>query len=210
MTREHKFLRLIDFSTSTSELGEGKEVSLKLLINKLNFINFQDGIVQAVFKHAKYDRTISLPATPQPCADSRLDCLWADSKVAYRQLQAYEFQHILITDERKFFVVKPEVTSINDQGISFLLPKTCQEVSSRKACRHLCEGVAVQLFQNSALFPGTLVDFTAVSLRVEVTVAPPQTFRWINSGSPRRSTGRSTGCGCRMNPSQRRSAGSNR
>jgi hypothetical protein len=180
MTRVHRFPRLIDTSSTTSEHGEGKDVSQKLLINKLNYINFQDGVVQAVFKHARYDRTISLPAKPQPCADSRLDCLWADSEVAHRQLKAYEFQHLFISDERKLFVVKPEVTSINDLGISFLLPKTCQEVSSRKACRHLCEGVKVQLIQNSALFQGTLVDFTAVSLRVEVTAAPPQTFRWIN------------------------------
>jgi hypothetical protein len=179
MTREHQFLRLIETSSTTSE-HESKDVSQKLLINKLNYINFQDGFVQAVFKHTRYDSIISLPAKPQPCADSRLDCLWADSKVTHSQLQAYAFQHILINDERKLFVVKPEVTAIHDRGISFQLPKTCQEVSSRKACRHSCEGVAVQLFQNSALFQGTLVDFTAVSLRVEVTVSPPQTFRWIN------------------------------
>ena len=34
-----------------------KKVKLKRLVNKLNFINFQDGTILVVFKHTKYDHT---------------------------------------------------------------------------------------------------------------------------------------------------------
>ncbi|GFE58998.1 PilZ domain-containing protein [Geobacter sp. AOG1] len=184
MTLAQQFPRLIHPAITDHDQNEGKSVGKKLLINKLNFINFQDGTLQIVFKHTRYDRTISLPAKPQPCNGSTLDCAWADSEVAHRQLQAYEFQHLLITDERKLFVVIPSVTAITETGISFLLPETCQEVSSRKACRHHCDGIEAQFIQNSALFRGTLIDFSALTLRVEVAVAPPQTYQWINSQSP--------------------------
>ena len=45
----------------------GKRISKTQLINKLNFINFQDGTVLINFSHLKYDKTITLRAAPQPC-----------------------------------------------------------------------------------------------------------------------------------------------
>ena len=185
MALAQQFPRLIDATIpDVNAQSDGKNVSKKLLLNKLNCINFQDGTLQIVFKHTRYDRTISLSAQPQPCAGNILDCVWSDSEVANRQLHSCEFQHILIVDGRKLVVVKPEVTSINEKGIRFLLPETSQEFSNRRACRYLCSGVDVQLVQNSALFTGELVDFNALSLRINVTIAPPQTFQWIRLESP--------------------------
>ena len=185
MTFAQQFPRLIDTTNpDVNEQSDGKNVSKKLLINKLNCINFQDGTLQIVFKHTRYDRTISLSAQPQPCTGSILDCVWADSEVAHRQLHSCEFLHLLIANERKLVVVNPEVTSIDETGMRFLLPETCKEFSTRRACRYQCSDVDVQLVQNSALFKGVLVDFNALSLRIEVSIAPPQTFQWIRLESP--------------------------
>ena len=46
------------------------------LVDKLNFINFQESTVLVNFKHPKYDRIISLPAKPQPCIEDTLICCW--------------------------------------------------------------------------------------------------------------------------------------
>ncbi|RII27321.1 MAG: PilZ domain-containing protein [Geobacter sp.] len=184
MTLAQQFPRLISTSPEVNEQSDGKNVSQKSLLNKLNFINFQDGTLQIIYKHSRYDRTISISAKPQPCTSSILDCNLTDSEITPQQLQAYKFQHLLIADERKFYIVKAEIAAISETGIRLILPETCREFSFRRACRYQCDGVDVQLIQNSALFKGVLVDFNAFSLRIKVTAAPPQTFQWIRVESP--------------------------
>ena len=72
----------IAISIITPQLAEEKEelrkpVNKSRLINKLNFLNFQDGSILVNFKHRKYEKTVSLLAKPQPCLDDSLDCQWA-------------------------------------------------------------------------------------------------------------------------------------
>ncbi|MEA3416842.1 MAG: hypothetical protein U9R02_11925 [Thermodesulfobacteriota bacterium] len=81
-------------------------------------------------------------------------------------------------------MVESESTSISVKGISILIPETCREINSRKAIRHLCKDINIQLIQNSALFYGFLIDFSAFSFRVEAIMVPPQTDQWIDSNSP--------------------------
>ncbi len=154
------------------------------LINKLNFINFQDGTVSVNFKHLRYDKKITLKATPQPCMGDLVDCLWIEDKNITQILQSYRFSNILITNGQKLLKVEPEVIRIDAVGISVLLPETCTEISSRKARRYLCQGISVQLIQNSTVFSGTLMDFNGFSFRVKLTAAPPQTFDWVNPEHP--------------------------
>jgi len=154
------------------------------LINKLNFINFQDGTVSVNFKHLRYDKKITLKATPQPCMGDLVDCLWIEDKNITQILQSYRFSNILITNGPKLLKVEPEVIKIDAVGISVLLTETCTEISSRKARRYLCQGISVQLIQNSTVFSGALMDFNGFSFRVKLTAAPPQTFDWVNPEQP--------------------------
>ena len=63
---------------------ENQEIGIKVgkaqLINKLNFVNFQDGTILINLKHGQYDKEISLKATPQPCNSDLVECLWVDDK----------------------------------------------------------------------------------------------------------------------------------
>jgi hypothetical protein len=79
--------------------------------------------------------------------------------------------------------VKPELIRMDKKVIRLLLPDNGFEISSRTVMRHACKGITAQLIQNSTLFPGTLVDFNACSLKIELKAAPPQTFEWINPES---------------------------
>ena len=166
------------------ELDTEIKVDKTQLINKLNFINFQDGTVSVNFKHLKYDKKITLKATPQPCMGDLVDCLWIEDKNISQILQSYRFSNILITNGQKLLKVEPEVIRIDAVGISVLLPETCTEISSRKARRYLCQGISVQLIQNSTVFSGALMDFNGFSFRVKLTAAPPQTFDWVNPEQP--------------------------
>ena len=154
------------------------------LINKLNYINFQDGTIRINFKHARYDKIISLQACPQPCTGDRLDCLWVAADDVGQRIQSYEFASLLITSGQNLIKVQPEVIRMDEQGISLLLPETCSEVRARKMKRHACRAITVQFIQHSAVFSGSLMDFNGFSFRVKITSAPPQTFDWINSDCP--------------------------
>lgn len=161
-----------------------KQIPRTKLINRLNYLNFQDGSLLVNFKHNKYSRTITLEAKPLPCHDENLECLWVDPSEVLQKIRSSSFENIFIIDGQKLVVATPAVGELNERGISLRLPETAQEVSYRKVRRHLCEGISAQLMQNSAIFEGTLLDFNALSFRVEVEAVPPQTFQWVDPDLP--------------------------
>jgi len=167
-------------STEASNNVTGKQLSKEYLVNKLNFTNFQDSTILINFKHKKYDLSISFHARPKPCSGNKLDCLWVETDEINEKLHSYKFSNFFVIDDTKLLSVTPEVSGINDEGISFTLPETCYEISSRKVARHSCEAINVQLIQNSSFFYGTLTDFNPVSFCIELKIVPPQTFQWLN------------------------------
>jgi hypothetical protein len=166
------------------KLDTAKSIDKAQLINKLNYINFQDGNVQINFNHLKFDKTVTLKARPQPCMGDLVDCLWLEGENTAHTIQAYQFKNLMITNGQKLLKVEPEVIRIDAEGISVLLPESCREISSRKARRYPCEGITVQLIQNSTVFSGALMDFNGFSFRVKLTATPPQTFDWVNPEHP--------------------------
>jgi hypothetical protein len=163
---------------------KGRKVSKAQLINKLNYINFQDGTVLVNFDHLKYDRTITLRATPQPCMGDLVDCLWSEDKDIRQIIQSYAFSNLLIINGRKLLKVEAELVRMDNESISLLLPDACFEITSRRVRRHTCEGIDVQLMQNSTVFSGSLMDFNGFSFRVKINAVPPQTFDWVNPEHP--------------------------
>ena len=161
-----------------------KEVKRKRLINKLNFINFQDGSILVVFKHTKYDHTDIIEAKPLPCHDNNLKTHWVDTKDLALLLQSYRIESLLVPDGSNLLKVTPELVRIDNKEACFKLPETCHQVSSRKVSRHACKGIRAHLIQSSTIFTGTLLDFNAGSFRVRVSATPPQSFQWLNPESP--------------------------
>ena len=180
MNNEDKFLESTSTGSDPGHLASGKEVRKKHLINKLNYINFQNDVILVNFKHLKYKHTVTFPATPQPCLGEELRCLWTETNTIGQQLSSYKFQEIIVPNGKKKLLVTSNEVTIDESGISLVLPDTCWEVSPREMTRHSCKGVNVQLIQNSVPFYGVLVDFSAASFCIEITAKPPQTFQWIN------------------------------
>jgi len=166
-----------------SPLSDKKLVDREYLINRINYINFQDSSIFVVFKHAVYGRSHSLVAKPLPCYGDILVCVWADEKGSQLNHDNYQFYSLQIPDGKKLIHVQPEVLSLSKKGIRFRLPESCWELRTRKVHRHLCHGIKGKLIQNSMAISGKLIDFNANTFRVEVTAIPPQTFKWFNSKS---------------------------
>jgi hypothetical protein len=167
-----------------AEPVKGRTVGKKQLVNKLNAINFRDGTILVNLVHNLYNRVVSRLVKPQPCLGDRVDCLWVETEGLSRELKSYHFQNLLITDGREIILLTPEEISLSEKLLSFRLPSTGTKVQSREMYRHPCEGIRVTLLQNSASYQGTLNDFNPLSLSVEISTAPPQTFQWIDTRSP--------------------------
>lgn len=161
-----------------------KQIPKSKLINRLNYLNFQDGSLLINFRHNRYSRTVSLEAKPLPFHDDLLICTWVDPGEVQQKILSSSFENIFVIDGHKLVVITPSLVDMNERSISFRLPDNALEVSFRKVRRHLCEGVCAKLIQNGALFEGTLLDFSAVSFRVEIAATPPQTFQWLDPDLP--------------------------
>jgi hypothetical protein len=159
-----------------------KEIRKDHLINKLNYIHFQDETILFNFKHLKYNQTLSVKAKPQPCKGDELHCIWPESE-AWKtdRLAAYVFSEIKITNGKNMLIFQPEDIRITKSGVHIMLPETCMEVDQRRLRRYPCDGINAQLIQNSVSFKGCLINFNADSFRVEISENPQQRFFWINS-----------------------------
>ncbi|UCF89951.1 MAG: hypothetical protein JSW39_16805 [Desulfobacterales bacterium] len=174
-------------SSSKPDAGEQNEqklVSKQQLINRINYINFQDETLVVNFHHTRFDKIIALHAKPQPCLGDLLDCQWVDANGFRQIIQSYEFQSFFLTHGSTLWVVEPELIRLDEKGISLLLPETGFEFRSRKTKRHTCKGVKAQFSQHGSVFYGALLDFNALSFRIELRTGPRQTFDWINPELP--------------------------
>lgn len=180
MNNLQKIVHLFQNTELDSQLEQSRKVRKKYLVNILNYINFQDSTILVNLQHLKFGNIISLPAKLRPCLGETLDCIWVQKTGPHQKLSSYKLFNFLLADGQKLLLVRADVKEMSEEGISFILPETCYEVRTRKVRRHLCEGIQVELIQNSVIFYGSLLDFSAASFSIEVSAAPPQTFQWIN------------------------------
>jgi hypothetical protein len=177
---------VMDTLSIPSEPGDAAEcrtLSRRQLINKLNHLNFLDHTIAVVFKHNKYPRTRTIHAQPLPCRDHRLVCNWAQVVDIKQLAESYTFEAFFLPKNQQIIEVVPELESIGEEQIVFILPDACREICQRRASRFQCDGVSVLMFQNGALFHGELMDYSANQFRIAVRKTPPQTYRWIDPGS---------------------------
>jgi len=170
-------------SADGARLNKSKSICREKLVNKLNFINFSDRTVLVNFKHSKYATTLTLEAKPLPCAGERLECVWIVTPDP-GTLRTHAFLNLFISDGHTCLLVNPEMVIVDEQGICMLLPEACHEIRSRTMNRHPCHGIQAQFSQNSAMYSGTLVDVSPVSMCTHVTAPPQQSFEWLNFAIP--------------------------
>lgn len=164
----------------TSSADQGHTIGRKALVNRLNYLNFKDGMIQVNLLHPRYDHVLSFSARPMPCLGGSLECFWAENTDLPENLSAYTLKNFLITDEKKLLQVTPTLVHMDDNSISVDLPDTCSEIHLRANKRYDCRDINVQVLQNGAVFHGRLINYTPTSFQVELTAEPPQTFHWIN------------------------------
>ncbi len=161
-----------------------KIITKNTLINIINHIHFTDGTISVELKHIQYDRKVLLSAKPQPYKDDHLECIWVLRDGIAEKLENYKIKKFIISSGQQFLQFKPQIITLNSKKIIIELPDFCQTTSVRKTHRYPVKDTNVYFFQNSALFYGKLIEFNALTFKVEVMTRPPQTFQWIDSTAP--------------------------
>ena len=83
-----------------SEQTTPQKINRQQLVNKLNYINFQDETILIKFVHKKFRHALTYPAKPQPSMGEDVLCTWMDASKLKTRLRAYEFESILLKDRQ--------------------------------------------------------------------------------------------------------------
>jgi hypothetical protein len=161
-----------------------KSITRRQLTNRLNFINFQDSTISAVFHHSANRRDISIAVKPQPCFDEHLTCFWEKPESVLPRLDFYVFSHLSLEAADREIRFAPELVDINETGLLFRLQDNGIESIKQNTLDLPCHGIQAQLIQHGAHFRGRLRRFNATRFVVELTAPPPQMFQWIQNESP--------------------------
>jgi hypothetical protein len=179
-------VKLLMPSTAPQEFISHQESWLlrSQLINKLNYLNFLDIPLTVRFKHETLPRTLRLSAIPEPCQNGYGFYRWSPEQRHEPIPPQFEFQDILIEDGNHLIIIKPLHHRWDPIGGVFELPEQSQLLNERTSRRYLCSSVKVELIQNSARFTGELIDFSSSSFSARLDLVPPQSFSWIDPGTP--------------------------
>jgi hypothetical protein len=178
-------LRIIDTDFESLEKEQNVKkvtpVKKRALINRLNYKNFQNELLDIHFSQKKDKQIVSISAMPQPCFGKRLVCLWIENPDIEKLLTFYQFHNITFIDGQNLVTINGTLIKANSKGVCITLPDTAFEFSSRKARRFTCEKLDAKLIQNGIVFKGSLIDFSPMSFRVEVVSTINEPLQWINS-----------------------------
>ncbi len=163
-----------------SECKAPQKISRQQLVNKLNYINFQDEIILINFIHKKFGHVFACQAKPQPSMGESLLCTWVDAAKLKNRLKTYEFESILLKDKQWNLELRLELLDLSEEFIRFRIPEVYYQLISRRSLREPCQGIRAQIFQNSVIFDGMLIDFCATEFSVKTRLEPPQTSQWLN------------------------------
>lgn len=179
-------LEIVDVKTDQSDVQLSKKtksnsINLKQLINKINYINFQEGTITSVFSHKIYKHSISLNTKPRACIDRELSCFWPERDNLQEEIKNYELSEIFIDDGISTIIINPEHINLEKEGFTVQLPEINILKPSRKIRRHKVKNIHVQLIQNGVLYRGSLINFTPESFKIEI---PSRTLHSTNMFYP--------------------------
>jgi hypothetical protein len=138
----------------------------KKLINKLNYINFNDGHVFLLFQHKNTNQQILIKASPEPCVNNELTCRLDSSAVIDRT--NYDLLYLLIDDGLSIVSAPVQSVGGNDDKLKVFLPEKSPITTKRKSRRYNCQGVACEISQDDFNARGELIDFSPSGLGVEL------------------------------------------
>lgn len=156
-------------------------IKKKHVINKLNFMNFQNQAITIHFKQGEslaFDYPFS--AMPHPCSQDRFSCTWCHPDEICRITDTHLLSHIEIHTDNTYLRAEPDLVSFSTSGIEFNLNDKCFQWPVTNGSVPARDGLKVRLTQNGGVFEGILNEFSYEKMGVRLYFKPPQTPIWID------------------------------
>lgn len=148
--------------------GSEKHLPRQKLINKLNYLNFTDGMIAIIFRHRQGHHDILIQARPQPCAEDDLTCFLVLDDTD-PDLADYQPLFLMIDDGLGTMIAPIQSSSLHKQILTLKLPEEFTIKTQRSAKRHSCRDIACEVVTDDFTHSGTLIDFTPNAFSIRLT-----------------------------------------
>lgn len=163
------------------EITKKLSVPRRQLADRLNRLNFLEEPVLIQFIHRKFGQARLVEASPQPCDGDSMASSWLG--VLPENIDQYEVVKVILPGSPLGFLFVPENCSVTTDGFCCNLPTKGTELPKRQFSRlRPLDGIQASISQYGVCFEGTLSDFSARSLCVDVPVTMANSRYWISAG----------------------------
>ena len=147
--------------------GTEKNIPRNKLVNKLNYLNFTDGMIAAIFRHKQSHQDILIKATPQPCVQDDLICHLVHNGTD-PVLTDYQPLFLMIDDGLGTILAPLQSSNLHRHTLTVKLPEEGLHRTKRITKRRACQDVACEIVLDDGKQSGTLIDFApnAFSIRL--------------------------------------------
>ena len=139
----------------------------KKLINKLNYINFNDGYVFFLLNHKETKEQILIKAYPLPCSKNELVCR-LNLPEAASDPDSYNLEYLMIDDGISIVLSSVQFIGRENNLWKVQLPDRSPVKNNRKTKRYRCNDIACKVVQGDFNAPGQLIDCSPGGLGIKL------------------------------------------
>jgi hypothetical protein len=137
------------------------------LINKLNYIHFNDGHIFFLLSQRATGAQILIRANPQHCASGVLTSRLQPADAAV-DLKNYVLDHLMIDDGLTTILSPVQTVSLDGYNLKTRLPDVSRVQALRKTKRYSCDDVNCRIIQGDFLAYGKMIDFSTGGLGISL------------------------------------------
>jgi hypothetical protein len=138
---------------------------LKKLVNKLNYINFNDGYIFFVVNIRETGTRIFVKAYPQPCVKDELTC----RITTVIDLTTDKLDYLFIDDGVMTILAPVELMSSQEDTVKVKLPEKSHINTKRKTKRFFCDDITCKVVQGDFNARAELIDYSPGGLGIHLT-----------------------------------------
>jgi len=137
------------------------------LIQRLNYIRFNDGHVFFILEQRSTNTQVLIKAYPQFCDHQELVSRLEPTDAAVN-LTSYTLTHMVIDDGLAVILSPVQAISLDGYTLRILLPETSHVKTLRKVKRYICNDIDCKIIQGDFVAAGRLIDFSPGGLGISV------------------------------------------
>jgi hypothetical protein len=141
----------------------------KKLINRLNYINFNESYVFLLFTHKETGEKIMTKAYPLPCSKKELVCR-LNLPEAESDPGSYNLEYMAIDDGISIVLSSVQFIGRENNLWKVQLPDRSPVKNNRKIKRYLCHDIDCKVVQGDLNAHGQLIDFSPGGLGIRLAI----------------------------------------